>query len=180
MTNQIKKNQVAAFIELLNQSKNFVLLTFNKTKHQSLENLRKELKKNDSFIQVLKNTLFEKAINKKSQKQKIFSDFRKKFFPLKNTTALLYFKNDWNNGLKSIYDFIQKEKTVEFKSGIIDSEIYESANILKIAQLPGRNELIAKIFGEMKNPMIKFIYSMKYNTQKLIYVLKEKSKEVSN
>jgi len=182
MANQKKHNQVSLLIDILNQRKNFILISFYKTKHQSFENLRKELKKNNALIQVLKNTLFEKAVNKQSQKEKLFLEFRKKFFPLKNTTAFLYFKNDWEKGIKSVYDFIQKEKTVEFKSGIVDNCIYESVDLIKIAQLPGRNDLIAKILGGMKNPMNKFTYALKFNTQKLVYILSEKSKkkEVSN
>ena len=171
MANQTKQNQVSVIIDLLNQSKNFVLVSFQKTKHQSFENLRKELKKSNSFIQVLKNTLFEKAVNKESQKNKLFFEFRKKFFPLKDTTAFLYFKNDWGKGIKSVYNFIQKEKTVEFKSGIIDNCLYENADLIKIAQLPSRNELLSKILYTIKNPMTKFIYSTKYNTQKFVYIL---------
>ena len=59
MVNQQKILKVKEIQDLLKNNKNIVLLSFNKTTHQSLENLRKELRKKDSSIRVIKNILFE-------------------------------------------------------------------------------------------------------------------------
>ncbi len=92
MVNKQKILKVKEIQDLLKKSKNIVLLSFNKTSHQSLEGLRKELRKKGSSIRIIKNVLFEKAVNKLSIENKQYLEFRKKFFPLKKSTAILYLK----------------------------------------------------------------------------------------
>ena len=176
MVNQQKKTQVQSLIELFQKRSNFVLVKFSKTTHQSLESLRKDLKKNSSAIKVMKNTLLEKTINKLAVGNKLFFEYKKRFLPLKQSSALLTFSQDWNKGLKTLYQFMQKEKTLSFKSGILDNQIFEDSAIITIAQLPGKDELMAKIIGSMKNPMNKFVYTLRFNTNKFVYILQKKVK----
>jgi len=44
-----------------------------------------------------------------------------------------------------------------------------------MAELPSKEELLGKIIGSMKSPMSKFVYALKFNTNKLVYILKQKS-----
>src|SRR3990167_8826500 len=98
MVNQLKKNQVNSILQLLEKNPNFLLVKVGKTTHQSLESLRRDLRKTDSQIKVIKNTLFEKSINKIALKDKLFKEFKKQFFPLKETTALVTLNDRWNEG----------------------------------------------------------------------------------
>jgi len=50
----------------------------------------------------------------------------------------------------------------------------------KIAQLPGKNELITNIISSLKSPVSKFVYALKFNTNKFVYILQEKTKEVKS
>lgn len=176
MVAQKKINQVKSISEILNQKPNFLLIKFEKTTHQALESLRKELKKANTNLKVIKNTLFEKAVNFNAQKNKLLNNLKKNFFPLKETSALVTFDKDWSEGLRSLFNFIKKDKTINFKFGILDNSIYQSNQLEQIAQLPGRNELMAKIIGSLKSPTQRIVYALKYNTNKLVYILKEKSK----
>ncbi|KKQ01763.1 MAG: 50S ribosomal protein L10 [Candidatus Roizmanbacteria bacterium GW2011_GWA2_36_23] len=175
MANQIKKIQIDQLLNILQGSENFLLIKFGKTSHQTLENLRNELKKNGSKLSVLKNTLFEKAINKLSITNNALNNFKKHLVPLNESNALLTFKTDWNKALKSLHAFMQKEKSLTYRSAILDNQVYKDKEIEKIAQLPGKDELIAKVIGCIKNPVGKLVYSMKFNTNKLVYILKQKS-----
>ena len=93
---------------------------------------------------------------------------KKKFFPLKETSALLSLGSDWSKGLSAFYQFAKKEKTLGFKFGILDNEGYNESNLTHIAQLPGKDVIMAKIIGSMKSPTAKLVYSLKYNTQKFV------------
>ena len=177
MPNLKKIAQVDNLVKILQQNPNFSLVKFEQTTHKSLESLRQQLKSAGSQFKVIKNSLFEKAINKLSQVNKIFFEFRKKNFPLRENSALLILKNDWNKGLNSFYNFIQKEKTISFKAAILEQKIYNQEKILAIAQLPGKNQLIASIIGRMRGPLTSLTYNLKFNPQKLIYILTEKSKQ---
>lgn len=175
MANINKKNQVGSIFQLIEKNPNLLLVKIGKTTHQGLETLRKELRKSDSKVKVIKNTLFEKAINKIALKNKIFVDFKKQFFPLKETTALITLGDRWNEGLKTLYLFTKKDATLSLKLALLDKTLYNAEKSIQIAQLPSREELLGKIIGSMKSPMSKFVYALKYNTNKLVYILKQKS-----
>lgn len=176
MVNQLKKNQVDLLLQLLEKNPNFLLVQIGKTTHQSLESLRRDLRKTNSQIKVIKNTLFEKSINKIALKKTVFNELKKQFFPLKETSALVTLSDRWNEGLKVFYLFSKKDVSVNFKLALLDNSIYNAEKSLEIAQLPSREELLGKIIGSLKSPMNKFVYALKYNTNKLVYILQEKSK----
>ncbi len=176
MVSKQKKSAVESFIEKLQKNSNFALIKFDKTTHQALETLRKSLKKEQSSFLVIKNTLFEKAINKLALKNKNLKELKKKFFPLKDTSALLSLDSDWSKGLHAFYEFVKKEKTLDFKFGLLDNQNYDASTLTRIAQLPGKNQLMAKIIGSMKSPTAKLVYALKYNTQKIVYILSQKSR----
>lgn len=174
-----KISQVDRLIEDLQTSVNFVLVQFDKTTHQSLESLRKELKKSEARITVVKNTLFEKAIYKISSKNKLLLSFKKKFLPLELTTALLIFKSDWSKGISSFFQYSKRDQTLSFKAAILDGVIYPAEEVTRIAQLPSKVELIAKLLGSIQNPSTRFVYATKYGMQKLVYILQTKSKSTN-
>ncbi|MDO8609067.1 MAG: 50S ribosomal protein L10 [bacterium] len=176
MINQDKLQQVDELSKTLETSSNFVLIKFEKTTHQNLELLRRELKKNQAKVKVIKNTLLEKSLNKLSIKNSLFTEFRKKFFPLKKSSAILILESDWAIGLKSFYGFMQKEKSLSFKYGIIDKQLYAETEVRRLAQLPSKGQLIAQIIGSMKSPISHFTNAIKFNSSKLVYILQQKSK----
>ena len=181
MANTNKRNQVDSLLQLVEKNPNILLVKIGRTSHQSLESLRKELRKSDSKLKVIKNTLFEKTINKASLKNNLLKEFKKQFSPLKETTALVTLSDKWNEGLKALYLFTKKDATVSFKSALLDKTIYDAEKTVQIAQLPSREELLSKIIGSMKSPMSKFVYALKYNTNKFVCILNAKSKKgVSN
>ena len=176
MVSKQKKTAVESFVDKLQKNSNFVLIKFEKTTHQTLEALRKELRKQGSSFSIVKNTLFEKAINKLMLQNKSLKELKKKFFPLKDTSALLSLGSDWSKGLHSFYEFIQKEKTLDFKFGLLDHQNYDASALTQIAQLPGKDQLLAKIIWSMKTPASRLVYALKYNTQKFVFILNQKSK----
>ncbi len=175
MVTQLKKNQVDSVLQLLEKNPNFLLVKMGKTTHQNLETLRRDLRKTGSQIKVIKNTLFEKSINKIALKKTIYKDLKKQLFPLKETSALVTMSERWSEGLKTVYDFSKKDSSLTFKLALLDNSIYDTEKSLEIAQLPSQEELLGKIIGSMKSPMSKFVYALKFNTNKLVYVLKQKS-----
>jgi large subunit ribosomal protein L10 len=180
MVNQAKKNQVESILQLLEKSPNFLLIKVGNTSHLSLESLRKELRKSDSRIKVIKNTLFEKSVKKIASKNDVFKELKKQFFPLKETSALVTLSDRWSDGLKAFYLFAKKDASLSFKLALLDKSLYNAEKALQIAQLPSREELLGKIIGSLKSPINHFVYALKFNTNKFVYILKTKSKEVKS
>jgi large subunit ribosomal protein L10 len=179
MPSQKKLTQVESLLKQLREKPNFAVIKFDRTSHTSLESLRKELKKANSKLKVVKNSLFEKALHKLSTENKDLKTFNKKSGDIKESSGLVSFDTDWSAGIKAFYDYAQKDTTLSFKVGILEGEAYLTEDLAKIAKLPSKPELMAKVIGGMKSPMFSLVYGMKFNMQKLVYVLSEKSKQTS-
>lgn len=176
MVSQKKKTQVESLTSQLEKHNNFLVIKAERTRHQSLEKLRRELRKTGAQVKVIKNAHFEKAVNKLAPKNKIYQNLKKTYFPMKDPSAMVFLGQVWDTGLKSFWNFAQEDKTLSFKLSLLDNNIYNQSDTEKIAKLPGRTELIGKIVGSMKSPMSKFVYAAKFNTNKLVYILRAKSK----
>jgi large subunit ribosomal protein L10 len=179
MPSQRKQNLLQSIVDFIDQNNNFTLVKFENTTHTQLENLRRHLKKSGAQFKVVKNTIFETALNKLATKNKKVAEFKQKSAPIKDNTALLGLGKDWSKALNAFHQFTEKEKTLTFKFGLLDNEIYPGEIILRIAKLPTKEQLIANITGSLKSPISKIVYSMKFNMNKLVYILNQKAKKVS-
>lgn len=179
MANTAKQSVVDTLITHISSESNFVLVKFDKTKHKTLEALRRDLGKNNASLKVVKNSLLQKAFNKLGQSKKEFRELNKKYLPLKEVTAIVTLNSDWSTGLKAFHTFSEKEKSLGFKFGLIDNTPYGSDEIVKIAKLPGKDQLVGKLLGSMKSPTAHFVNAMKFNMQKFVYILSQKSQKAS-
>jgi len=177
MANNQKKEIVKKIGESITNNKNFLLIKYQAINAQTFTDLKNKLKKVNASVTVIKNTLFEKAINIFSIKEKKLKDIKTKFFPLKEPTAVVYLGENWSLALKSLSDFIKNVKNISYKLGILDNELYDQNQLLKISRLPGKDQLAVKIISSLQNPTRKFIYSFRFNINKFVYLLKQKSKE---
>ncbi|MFA9288548.1 MAG: 50S ribosomal protein L10 [Weeksellaceae bacterium] len=177
MANSKKASLVDALTSSLQETSHFALVSYGKTAHKDLEAVRKELKKNDATLKVIKNTLFEKAVKKLATEKSEMKTIKEKMFPLKETTALLMLQGEWINGLKAFHKLSKTNEFLSFKMGYVDNQVYDTAQLEKLALLPGRQELMAKLIGSMKSPMSRTARAMKFNMQKLVFVLSQKSQQ---
>ena len=177
MANTQKKNIISSVQSSVIDAKNFALIQFEKTTHKELESLKKAMLKDEAKIKVIKNTLFEKALNKLSEKETVFKSISKAFFPLKERSAILTFTGDWSTALKSFYNKIKDSEKFSFKFGLIENVAYDSSGMKALSTLPSKSELMGKLIGTMLNPMARTVRTMQNPMQKLVYVLSQKSKQ---
>jgi len=175
MPNTQKKDIVASVTNSIRNEENFALVEFDKISHKEFEDMRRDLKKIGAKFQVIKNTLFEKAVNQLSQSSDSFKKIREESFPLQNKSALLTFAEDWMNGLKKYQEFSKGNEHLLFKLGLIEKIPYNQEGLTKLSLLPSREELIAKFIGTIKNPMARTTRSLKSPLQKLVFVLSQRS-----
>ena len=179
MVNQKNITELLEIESLLKQASNFVLVKFERTPHVKFEELRKQLKKDEAKLRVVKNTLLSKVLNKIGKGNKDMDPLMTQIKEVRDNSALLTLGKDWSKALNSFYKFSQQEKTLSFKIGYIDNQTFSSADMERLAQLPSKEELIAKIIGSMKSPISHLTHAMKFNTQKIVYILSEQSKKTN-
>jgi large subunit ribosomal protein L10 len=178
MANPKKQLQVNELVDILKKNQHFSLLRFEKTPHTKMESLRKALKKSGSSLRVVKNTYFQKAVNKLSQDKKLsqYKEIHKLISALKENSALLTFGDDWSSGMNIFFTFSKEDKSLSYRIGCLDNKVYGADDMIRIAQLPGKQVLLSQMIGSMKSPVSHFIHAMKFNTQKLVYILNTKAK----
>lgn len=169
MPSQKKIQIVSSLLESLKSSPNFVLIGFDKLPHTKFEELRRNLKESAS-LKVIKNSLLKVAASQIKKSDVITPEV------LKGNSAVLTLSEDWNTGLSIFYKFAAVEGNLTFKLGILDNTVYDQNSLTKLAQLPSRDELIGKIIGSLRSPQSRLVYAMKFNMQKLVYILRNANK----
>ncbi|GIW63230.1 MAG: 50S ribosomal protein L10 [Patescibacteria group bacterium] len=180
MVNQLKKQKVQQLTELISTAENFFLIKVGNIKHQQLEKIRKDINQYSAKIKFLKNSLFEKTINKLSSSKAEFREFRQKVFPLKENTAVVLDGTDIYEVLKKISEYAKDYEELQFKGGYIDSTVYDSQNLDRLSKLPSKQELLSKIYLSIKSPVSRLHTALQFNTTKVYLIIKELAKKQAN
>lgn len=175
MPSQKNITQVNLLVEKLQSTPHFAIVSFGKATHKAMEELRAKLRTTvpsatETPLHVLKNSLLGVAL-KKIQKSQLGDGGM-----LAGATALLSLPADWTELLKAFYTASKSNDNFSFKAGVIDGKMYKKDELVRLAQLPGRDELVVKIITSLKTPQTRLVRSLNFNMQKLVYVLQSKAK----
>lgn len=132
-------------------------------KVKELSSLRKKLKTVDANIQVVKKTLAEKVL----KEHKL--DFDKK--GMKTEVALVFAFGDEIAPAKTVYQLSKENEALKILAGFIENQAKDAEYIITLAQLPGRQELLASLVGSMSAPVSNFVRALNYNVKGLVYLL---------
>lgn len=150
--------------EKVEQQKSIIFVAIENLKAKELFDLRKKLKEAGCLIAVVKKTLTSIIFKEK----KIGIDPKK----LPGQTALIFGFDDEISPAKIAYKFSLTNKNLKILGGLMgknDILTVEQANSL--AQIPSKEELLAKVVGSMSAPISNFSYILQANIKGLISVL---------
>lgn len=86
-------------------------------------------------------------------------------------TAVVYSSKDPVALAKALTDYAKDVPAIEFKAGMVESKAVAAGQIKEIAQLPSRQELIAKLLFLMQSPITRFAGVLAAVPQSLVVVL---------
>lgn len=107
--------------------------------------LRKQLREAKVIYKVYKNTYIKKAISG--------TTFESLNPLLEGPTAIAISKEDATAGARILSKFAKTAPKLEIKCGIVEGTYYDNKAIKVIAEIPSREELLARLFGSMKSPI---------------------------
>lgn len=114
--------------------------------------LRNKYREAGIEYKVLKNTLIGRAIDGKGL------DGVNEF--LEGPTAVAFSYDDEIAPAKITYDFIKQVNKMEIKCGVFNNEFTPKDEVIVLASLPSRDELLAKAVGSIKSPIMNLVYTL--------------------
>lgn len=122
---------------------------------------------------ITKNRLLKIAlINKGLPADEIGTD-------LTGANITLFASSDPIAPLKALVDFAKKQETElpRVKSGILDKKVLSVQQVLQLASLPSKAELIGKLLGTLLNPARNLVGVLTAPTRNLVFALSAISKK---
>lgn len=174
MANPKKDNQIQQISQLLQSCRNFIVINHHRVPHQLFEEIRKKLKKTNANLQVVKNTLFQKGLRRVISTNQLFRILDKQFFPLRHSSAIIYFKSDWSQALTTINPYFDADKGLTFKFGLLDNQVYNQQQLTDIANLPPKSQLFRQIITSLRSPLARLNSSFKFNITDIIYIFQHR------
>lgn len=146
MTREEKNKAIDAISVQLADNKNFYLTDISGLNAESSSNLRRVCFKSDVQIQVIKNTLLRKAMEKND------IDFEQMYDSLKGNTAIMFAESS-NAPAKIIKEFRKKKDKPILKSAFIEESFYFGDDQVEVlCSLKSKEELIGDIITLLQSP----------------------------
>ncbi len=161
-----KKQIVESLIDKIERSKSIIFTKFSGLQVKENEELRKELKKENSEYYVAKKTLLDLAFKK-------FEVENLDVKSLEGQLAAVFGYEDEVMPAKVVDKFAKdKEGKIEFLGGVLKNKFISAEEVKSLAKLPSKVELYAKIVGSLNAPISGFVNVLAGNLRNLVYVLK--------
>ena len=160
---QKKIDQVKALTDKLTRAKALVFTDPQGFTHKQFEDLRKKLKTSQAELTVTKNTLLKRAAveAKKSITGTLLQGF----------TATLFAYADEVSPLKDLVKFFKDINIGKIKGGILGTQALAVADVEKLAALPSRKMLLAKLVGQLQAPIYGLHNALAWNIRQFVYAL---------
>jgi large subunit ribosomal protein L10 len=124
--------------------------------------LRSNARKSGIYLRVLKNTLARRAI-KGTPFEKLSEQM---------VGPLMYgISQDPVAGAKVLSEFAKENELFVIKAGAMPNAVMSAQDIKALAQLPSREELLAKLLGTMQAPVAKLVRTMNEVPSKFVRTL---------
>ena len=149
--------------EKIAKQKAIIFIDFSGLKVKDLSGLRRKLKAADCQLKVAKKTLMGIAF----KGAKIEVEAKK----LPGEVALVFGYKDPISPAKIVYQFAAMNPSLKILGGFFENKFRELEEIITLAQLPTREELLVRLVGSIQAPVSNFVRILEANIKGLIYVL---------
>lgn len=163
LTKEQKKKIIEGLEEKIDRQKIVIFADFTGIKVKDLTDLRKKLKKTDSELRVAKKTLTKISF----EKEGLEIDIKK----LQGEIALVFGYKEQIQPAKTVYQFALANPNLKILGGCFENKFVVAEKIIELAQLPTKEELLAKLVGNISAPISNFISVLQGNIKGLINII---------
>ena len=165
MTRDEKRQIIQALRQTFRQNQTVLLLTFSEVNVPDLTALRKQIRESGNGYRVVKNTLAIRAAEETPVGQ-LNDDFQ-------GPTAVAFSDSDPAALAKLLKEFAQDHPGMKFKSGVVAGQAVAADQVVELADLPSREELLSKVAFMFNAPLTRFASTLQSPLVKLGSLLKQ-------
>ncbi len=160
----LKKQEIVNELkDRIEKAKLMVVFDFTGIDANAMADFRKEIRKKDAEIKVVKNTILYRACNG--------TELYDKIDIFKEPSAVIFAYEDIVAAAKSLKEFLKENETAKVKAGLVEGAFATPEVIDELASLPSREELIAQLLATMQAPITNFVRVLSAVPQKAVMVL---------
>lgn len=136
-----KEAEVKDLAEHLKGAKLILLVDYRGTNVEEDTKLRRSLREANAISKITKNNIIKRALELNGE---VGLDS-----VLEGPTALVSANEDYLAPLKVAYKFSKEHENYKIKGGMIDGKVMSVEEIITLAKLPSREELLSKLAGSL-------------------------------
>lgn len=143
-----KEEEVKALAQKFKDAKVILLTDYRGITVEDVTALRNTLRGTNSEYKVIKNNIIKRALDANGESG--LDDV------LEGPTAVVLSTEDYVDPLKAIYNFAKANEFYKIKGGIVEGKIMSAEELIALAKLPSRQELLGMLAGGLLGTISKF------------------------
>ena len=147
-----KEEEVKKLAEKLKEAKVILLTDYRGINVADVTKLRTDLRNANSEYKVIKNNIIKRALNENGENG--LDEL------LEGPTAIVIGTEDYLEPSKVIYNYTKTNESYKIKGGIIDGKVMTAEEIITLAKLPSRQEIMAKLAGALLGNITKLAVAL--------------------
>ncbi len=163
MPTEQKKAVVAEVTEHLKEANSVFLTDFTGLNVEDISELRRAFAGVDVRYRVVKNTLARLSV-KESGCDELLEY-------LEGPTGIAFGYDDPTAPAKVIKEFSKKNENLKVRACLFEGVLFGEERVGQLANLPSRNEMLAKLSGVLQAPVSNLAYALNGVLSKLVYAL---------
>ncbi len=168
-TREEKSQEVSELTEQIGKASNAFLIDFKGITVPQVTELRKQVRQTNSGYVVVKNTLALIAL-----KDSPIIGMKEQFT---GPTAIAFNSTDAVVLAKALTKFAKDVPAVQFKGALLNGQVVPASEIQNIANLPSREELVAKLLYLLQSPIRGLVTVLSANIRNLAVVIDQIAKQ---
>lgn len=141
----LKQEEVKKIAEKMSNAKSVIVTEYSGLTVEQTQNLRRQLREEGCEMLVVKNN-----ISKRAAKSLGYDDLSADF---KGPNGVVFAFEESVAAAKILYNFAKKNKKIVIKSGVVDGDFYQPAQIKEIASLPNKDTLLTMLASQLYAPL---------------------------
>lgn len=149
----------------LQDSSGMLVVDFRGLNVRDAQKVRRQLREANALMHVFKNRIVKLALAE--EKMPEIDDM------LEGTSAFVFYESDPVAAAKVLKQTAKDIETFELKGGIADGSVISKDEIVALADLPSREELLAKLLGTISAPLSNMARVLNAPAQKFATALEQ-------